>query len=52
MWMETQPSALCSFQKLNVANSCKKTRKIRYYIFEFLSNFTVLLYFVDFKNVD
>ena len=46
MWVETQPSAQSSFQKLNVDNSCQKTRKIRYYIFEVLSNFTVFLYFV------
>ena len=47
MWVETQPSAQSSFQKLNVDNSCQKTRKIRYYIFEVLSNFTVFLYFVS-----
>ena len=35
-----------SFQKLNVDNSCQKTRKTRYYIFEVLSNFIVSLYFV------
>ena len=46
MWVETQPSSQSSFQKLNVGNSCQKTRKIRYYIFEALSNFTVFLYFV------
>ena len=46
MWMEAQPSAQSSFQKLNVDNSCQKTHKIRYYIFEVLSNFTVFLYFV------
>ena len=34
--METQPSAQSSFQKLNVDNSCQKTRKIRCYIFEVL----------------
>ena len=39
--METQPSAQSSFQKLNVDNSSQKARKIRYYIFEDLSNFTV-----------
>ena len=43
MWKEAQPSAQFSFQKLNVENSCQKTRKIRYYIFEVLSNFTVFL---------
>ena len=46
MWMETQRSAKSSFQELNVDNSCQKTRKIRYYIFEVLSNFTVSLSFV------
>ena len=46
MWVETQPSAQSSFQKLNVDNSCQKTRKIRYYIFEVLPNFIVSLYFV------
>ena len=44
--VETQPSAQSSFQKLNVDNSCQKTRKIRYYTFEVLSNFTVFIYFV------
>ena len=44
--VETQPSAKSSFQKLNVDNSCQKTRKIRYYIFEVLSNFTVFFYFL------
>ena len=46
MWVETQPSAQSSFQKLNVDNSCQKTRKNRYYIFDGLSNFTVFLYFI------
>ena len=46
MWVEMQPSANSSIQKLNADNSCQKTRKIRYYIFEVLSNFTVFLYFV------
>ena len=46
MWVETQPSAQSSFQKLNVDNSCQKTCKIIYYIFEVLSNFTVFLYFL------
>ena len=32
MWVEAQPSAQLSFQKLNVDNSCQKTRKIRYYV--------------------
>ena len=45
MWVETQATAQSSFQKLNADISCQKTRKIRYYIFEFLSNFTVFLYF-------
>ena len=46
MWVETQPSAQSSFQKLNVDNSCQKTRKIRYYIFEALPNFTLSPQFV------
>ena len=46
MWVETQPSAQSSFQNLNVDYSCQKTCKIRYYIFEVLSNFTVSLQFV------
>ena len=45
--METQSSAQSPFQKLNVDNSCQKTRKTRHYIFETLSNFTVFLYFVS-----
>ena len=44
--METQPTAQSYFLKLNVDNSRQETRKIRYYIFEFLPNFTVYLYFV------
>ena len=51
MWLETQPSAQYSLQQLNMDNSYqkkkkKKTRKIVYYIFEVLFNFTVFLYFV------
>ena len=46
MWLETQPSAQSPFQKLNVDNNCQTTRKIRYYIFEVLSNFAVFLKFV------
>ena len=46
IWVETQPIAQFSFRKLNSDNSCQKTRKIRYYIFEVVSNFTVFLYFV------
>ena len=48
MWLETQPSAQYSLQQLNMDNSYqkKKTRKIIYYIFEVLFNFTVFLYFV------
>ena len=34
------------FPEIKTDNSCQKTRKIRYYIFEVLSNFTVFLYFV------
>ena len=45
MWVERQPKVQSSFQKLNVDNSCQKTRKIRYYIFEILSSFTVLCNF-------
>ena len=45
MWVETQPSSQSSFQKLYIDISCQKARKIRYYIFEVLSNFTVFLYF-------
>ena len=51
MWVEAQPSAQSSLQNLNVDNSCQKTRKIRYYIFEIFPNFTVSLlcakYFVQ-----
>ena len=43
MWVETQASAQSPFQKLNADNSYQKTRQIRYYIFEVLSNFTVFL---------
>ena len=46
MWVQTQPNSQSSFQKLDFDNSCQKTRKIRYYIFEVLPNFTVYLYFV------
>ena len=46
MWVETQPSAQSSLQKLNVDNSCQKAPKIRYYIFEALPNFTVFHYSV------
>ena len=46
MWVQTQPNAQSSFQKLNLVNSCQKTCKIRYYIFEVLPNFIVSLYFV------
>ena len=46
MWVQTQPNAQSSFQKLNVDNSCQKTRKIRYYIFETLPNFIVSLHFL------
>ena len=41
MWMETQPSAQSSFQKLNAGSSSQKARKIRHHIFEALFNFTV-----------
>ena len=43
---KTQPNSQSSFLKLNVDNSCQKTRKIRYYIFEVLPNFIVSLYSV------
>ena len=43
MWVEAQPSAQSSLQNLNVDNSCQKTRKIRYYIFEVLCSFAVFL---------
>ena len=46
MWLEMQSSAQSSFQKLSVDNSCQKTRKIRYYGFQVMPNFTVFLYFV------
>ena len=46
MWVEMQASAQFLFQKSNADNSCQKTRKIRYYIFEVLSNFIVSPYFV------
>ena len=46
MWVEMQPSAQSTFRSLNVDNSCQKTRKIRCYIFEVLSNFTVFVWFV------
>ena len=41
-----QRSAQSSFQKLDVDNSCQKTCKIRYYIFEPLSKFTAFFYFL------
>ena len=41
MLVQTQPNAQSPFQKLNVDNSCQKTRKIRYFIFEVLPNFIV-----------
>ena len=44
MQLETQTSAQFLFQKLNVDNSCQKTRKSRNYIFDALSNFTVFLF--------
>ena len=44
--MQTQPNAQSSLQRLNVDNSCQKTRKITYYICEVLLNFIVSLYFV------
>ena len=46
MWVEAQPSVQSSLQNLNVDNSCQKTRKIRYYVFEALCGFVVFLQFV------
>ena len=46
MRVKSKPSAKSSIPKLNVDKSCQKTRKIRYYSFEVLSNFTVFIYFV------
>ena len=46
MWVETQPNAQFSLQNIIADNSYQKTSKIRSYIFEVLSNFTVFLYFV------
>ena len=46
MLVEMQSSAESSFQKLIVGNSYQKTHKIRCYIFEVFSNFTVFHYFV------
>ena len=46
MWVEAQLSVQSTFQKLNVDNSCQRTRKIRYYVFEVLFNFTAFLYLV------
>ena len=43
IWVETQLSCQSSFHKLNVGNSCQKPRKIRYYIFEVFSKFTVFV---------
>ena len=43
IWVETQFSGQSSFQKLNVENICQNTRKIRYYVFEVLLNFTLFL---------
>ena len=45
MRVKSKPSAKSSIPKLNVDKSCQKTRKIRYYSFEVLPNFTVLIYF-------
>ena len=44
MRVGTQRGAQSPFQILNADTSCKKTRKIRFNIFEALSNFTVFLY--------
>ena len=44
IWMETQPSAQSSFQKVTFGNTSQKTFKSRYFLF--LSSFTEFLYFV------
>ena len=46
MLVQAQPNAQSPFQKSNVDNSCQKTRKIRYSIFEVLPNLIVSFYFV------
>ena len=46
IWVETEPSAHSSFQKLNFGSSSQKTLKTRYQTFLVLSSFTGFLYFV------
>ena len=45
IWVETQPSAQSSFQKLNVDNNYQKTRKIKYYIFQ---SYCISLFFAKY----
>ena len=47
MCVETQTCAQSSLQKLNVDKSYEKARKIRYWILEVFSNFTVFLQLVS-----
>ena len=42
---DAAPSAQSSFQKSNVDNSCQKTHKIRYYIFEVILKSILLNFF-------
>ena len=46
MWVETQLNAQPSFQKLNADNSCQKHPKLKYHIFEALSNFIAFIQLV------
>ena len=46
VWVETYSSTQSPFQKLNLGNSSRKTRKSRYQTFLDLSSFTGFLYFV------
>ena len=46
IWVEMQPCAQSSFQKLNFGNSSEKTHKNRYQTCLVLSSFTEFLYFV------
>ena len=43
IWVEMEPSAQSSFQKLNFDNSCQNTHKARSQIFEVLFSYTGLL---------
>ena len=42
MWVETQPSAQTSFQKLNIDNSCRRKAQLD---ITFLKSCPILLYF-------